>query len=124
MRKGTKVLLFGALLTYSLVGCKNKDVVDNQETPATTIVEHEETNKEEEPIIESPNIDVGEEIIENKDILVESFNFVKSSIEIDIHTTHNIEYEIKPDDATNKSVRWASSDYEIVSVDEADKLLL
>ena len=121
MRKGIKVLLFGALLTYSLAGCKNKDVVDNQETPATTIVEQEETKKEE-PIIESPNIDVGEEIIENKDILVESFNFLKSSIEIDIHTTHNIEYEIKPDDATNKSVRWASSDYEIVSVDEAGQI--
>ena len=57
----------------------------------------------------------GGENYENKDVLIESLTFSKSTLELAINRGYQVEYEIKPNTATNKNLRWTSTDYEVAT---------
>ena len=59
---------------------------------------------------------------ENKDVLIESLTFTKSTLELVINRGYQVEYEIRPNTATNKNLRWASSDYEVAAVTKEGRI--
>ena len=59
---------------------------------------------------------------ENKDVLIESLTFSKSTLELAINRGYQVEYEIKPNTATNKNLRWASTDYEVAAVTKEGRI--
>ena len=59
---------------------------------------------------------------ENKDVLVESLTFNKSEISLIVNRGYTVEYDIKPLEATNKNLRWASSDYEVAAVSKEGRI--
>ena len=63
-----------------------------------------------------------EENKEDKDVLVESLKFTKSEIQLIVNRGYTVEYEIKPSTATNKNLRWASSDYEVAAVNKEGRI--
>ena len=89
----------------------NKEENNNNTNPGGNTEQNNNENN-------NPN---GEEN-ENKDILVESLSFTKSEVEIVINRAYSVEYEIKPINATNKNLRWASSDYEVAAVSKEGRI--
>ncbi len=59
---------------------------------------------------------------ENKDVLVESLTFNKTEISLIVNRGYTVEYDIKPLEATNKNLRWASSDYEVAAVSKEGRI--
>ena len=53
---------------------------------------------------------------QNTNRLIEKVTFAQSSVEIAINRGYQVEYTITPSNATNKQLRWASTNYEVAAV--------
>ena len=102
---------------------ENNNNNSNNEGENANNTNHGENNEENNNENNNENNQPGEENNnENKDILIESLSFVKSEIELVINRGYSVEYEIKPINATNKNLRWASSDYEVAAVSKEGRI--
>ena len=134
-----KIGLFTALISlFMVIGCSNNENSESNNNETTVednnggLVtppdggENNNSNNTNEGENNNENNNEGkeneennngkEENNENKEVLVESLTFTKSSIELAINRGYQVEYEIKPNIATNKNLRWASTDYEVAAV--------
>jgi len=56
------------------------------------------------------------------DVLVEKLTFSKASVDLIINRGYQVEYTIEPANASNKNLRWASSDYVVAAVTKEGRI--
>ena len=116
-----KLRLFTALISFcALIACgKNEVINENNQTTE----QGENTNPGGDfPPTPGPNEGGENGKTETKETLIESLTFSKSEIEIAVNRGYQVEYEIKPYNATNKNLRWASTDYVVAAVSKEGKI--
>ena len=135
-----KLRLFASILSLCvLVSCGETEETNNEnnentvqnETPDNSESDFNNTQNNEgdnENNNENENNNYNGESNENNnsqssdDILVSSLTFSKSNVEIAINRGYQIEYDIKPFNATNKALRWASTDYVVAAVTKEGRI--
>ena len=135
-----KLRLFASILSLCvLVSCGDSEETNTENTENT--IQNETNNNSESNFDngqntennaennntneESNNNNDNNENTENNeatDVLIKSLTFSKDSVEIAINRGYQIEYDIKPFNATNKSLRWSSTDYVVAAVTKEGRI--
>ena len=121
-------LLTAFITLFMIVGCNknengqtnNEQTVDNGDSGLVTPPDEGGNNNNNN---NNNGGDTGENgKTETKETLIESLTFTKSEVEIAVNRGYQVEYEIKPFNATNKNLRWASTDYVVAAVSKEGRI--
>ncbi|MFC9540802.1 Ig-like domain-containing protein [Lysinibacillus sp. NPDC056959] len=133
--KGTKIRLIGFLynnrsdkISIKIDGISEK--FSQYGSPTTMSLDYEKTGLTESIhtveielngtgvyLIDAIDIDDTGELLDPNNIIVDSLELNKETLDLTVGSSESLVATITPEDATNKAIKWTSSDPEIASVD-------